>query len=682
MHQFLTNLNFQVSIVAFGVNLFFALYVLLRQRGWTSLLNRSYSFLLFTFALWNAGFAFKFSIFLYCGILFVAPPLHTFLRIILKNHAKNDRNTTRFLWIMSCIFASSFIIFRQPKLLYQMMCLGIIAPVLIWGIINLFKRIRLMSPNQERLRFWYVLSSIIIAGITGFMTLLAQLGFNLPEFGIIGAMLFTILTSIAFTRERLIDVGKITVRAIVIIIFALIFWFLIGILGYWQRETPTLSLMAIALSALVLVILYEPVTNLLEGQAAKMLNRSSYLFLLQLERFSEKINSMVLERELIQEFAKTLRSSDRIRAFGLYLMDRDNQHLILFDGDDVRYPPGSQIQKPEILIETMLYRKKAVNRYTVAKELRGGLPPVLRRHRIALYRALIRFRSQICFPITFAEKFMGFLSLGFADQDMGFTHREEDALTSVTRQFASALAHARLVERKEAKDRLATLGQLATGLAHEIRNPLGTIKAAVEYLQPSEYDEDQKEFLLMIRDEVDRLNRFVERFLSYARPAPMTEKTHLTSLESLIRRIILMYSARSDTSGIKITADYSEEIGHIKIPCDAWIQILSNLLENAIQALKGTGQIIITAHINLKRKMLEIRVEDSGPGIPKADQESIMQPFVTTKEKGTGLGLAIVTQICENLDAKISVHSSHLGGAAFQISYPLNNMEDSSEAVK
>ncbi|MBN1355159.1 hypothetical protein JXA40_02700 [bacterium] len=674
--------NTQAAAVAFGINTFLFFYVLLNKRGWSSLLNRTFAILILMYAAWNAGNALDNPLLFYSGLFLIAPSLHTFLIVFLRKRGHRERQINRILWGLGILLIVIFAYTGFHRTTCGLTALTLITPVGIWGGYYIFRRIQNNASRQERMRFAYVFAGLIAAALGGIASFFQFHRIPVLSVSTLGSLACTIFIAIAITRHRLIDIGRLASRTFIVTVFTLIFWFLIGILGNWSLNPPVAPLFSILIASMILVFLYEPLSRSLESQADRMLSRERYRFSLQVENFSQRMSSLLSEPELLKALTQMLRNSDLIGSFGIYLVDANNR-LFIRDGEDIRKPRGSEIEHPNILEEMMIYRRRPISRAEIAQDLRSGLPAVIRRHRIALYRDLTRLRAQVAFPIIFAEQFLGFLTLGFTDEEAGITLREETALIAVIRQFSAGLAHARLIQREKTRDRLASMGQLASGLAHEIRNPLATIKAAVQYLQPGDSDhrpsekaagqpDADAEFHAIIRDEVDRLNRFVERFLNFARPGLSDPSTNAEPIDQLIHRVLLLYRTRSDVTGVIFESDIDPEAERVSISLDAGMQILTNLIDNAIQAIGGAGTIRIGALRREGSDRLELAVEDSGPGISETDFDRVLQPFYTTRETGTGLGLAIVQQLVQALGLELAIGQSDLGGARFSVLFMIN----------
>jgi signal transduction histidine kinase len=240
--------------------------------------------------------------------------------------------------------------------------------------------------------------------------------------------------------------------------------------------------------------------------------------------------------------------------------------------------------------------------------------------------------------------------------------RTAEHLTEANRQVL--LAH----EAVRRSDKLAALGQLTAGLAHELRNPLGTIKASAEMLnkQLSAENEVARELAGFISTEVDRTNSLVTRFLQFARPLKLRMET--SDLAQLLDRSIT--AAEREAPGIAFYRNYAPEIPPFKFDAELMERVFYNLVLNAAQATAGGGAV--TVKTRAEGGVAEIAVIDRGVGIEPAQMKDIFNPFFTTKPEGVGLGLAIVAKIVDEHGGKIAVESEPGKGSIFVVSLPMD----------
>ena len=234
-----------------------------------------------------------------------------------------------------------------------------------------------------------------------------------------------------------------------------------------------------------------------------------------------------------------------------------------------------------------------------------------------------------------------------------------------------------LEEKVRRSEKLAAIGKLAAGVAHEIRNPLSSIRGFAQYLRNTLKDKPrEKEYAETIVSEVDRINRVVTDLLTFARPmeAQLAPADVTELVESTVR--LVQADARSRDVGIQMNLS---DLSIIPLDTHQIKQALLNLLLNSLQAVDSGGSIEVGAELDPSVSRLKIWVEDDGPGIAPDQKEKIFDPFFTTREKGTGLGLAIVHKIVENHNGEINLQSPPAGkvrGCRFTISIPVQSHDN------
>jgi len=231
----------------------------------------------------------------------------------------------------------------------------------------------------------------------------------------------------------------------------------------------------------------------------------------------------------------------------------------------------------------------------------------------------------------------------------------------------------------ERMDRLATLGELSAGIAHEIRNPLAGIKTSAQVLEESFSPGDfRSQLVVRIVKEIDRSNDLLKRFFNFARPSK--PKQDFYDIEMITDGVYLLLAPRLKKKKIAFKTDFSAEIPQIYADDGQIEQVILNLFLNAAEAMNKGGEISVSTDVDPEIKIFPdskesgavlVRVADSGPGIPDVKLEKIFNPFYTSKSDGVGLGLSISTRLLEENGGKIEVESELGRGSVFTIFLPL-----------
>ena len=262
------------------------------------------------------------------------------------------------------------------------------------------------------------------------------------------------------------------------------------------------------------------------------------------------------------------------------------------------------------------------------------------------------------------------------------TYRLAERNRAETRKLAEANLNLRQAEAQlRRSERLAALGQLTAGLAHEVRNPLGTIKSAAELLARNvalQEDAIGREMTGYIATEVTRINVIMSRFLDFARPHQLRVQSE--TLGAFLDHTIDRFENQNadDIGRISVKRIYPAGPS-LAFDAELMEHVVSNLLSNAAQASPPGG--VVTVKTQVVQDMIEIAVSDRGSGIDPKNLESIFNPFFTTKSAGTGLGLAIVAKIVEEHSGNVTVESKFGEGTVFRVFLPTTSSEPQYESA-
>jgi nitrogen-specific signal transduction histidine kinase len=242
-----------------------------------------------------------------------------------------------------------------------------------------------------------------------------------------------------------------------------------------------------------------------------------------------------------------------------------------------------------------------------------------------------------------------------------------------------------LEERERLRDRLASLGEMAAGIAHELKNPLAGIEVMAGLLRRQVQDKvDAQSILADIISEAKLANAIVVEMLEFVRPVRL--EIEPMAIADVLHQAINLAETKTTRGGVSVTMVVPEGLPTIEADRNRLCQVFTNLIANAFEALDGTGAVTITAALGAMEAdpafagtpqeptpILMVDVADNGPGVPAELNDRIFDPFFTTKTKGTGLGLGIVRKIVDAHDGRIDLNSSPEMGTRFRVTLPVSS---------
>lgn len=300
-------------------------------------------------------------------------------------------------------------------------------------------------------------------------------------------------------------------------------------------------------------------------------------------------------------------------------------------------------------------------------------------------KLLARLNAELVYPLNVMNRISGILVMGKKVNGKEFDKKELELLSLLLGQAAFAIEHASLYEiqrdrlkRMYRTDRLAVLGELAAGAAHEIKNPLTSIRSTIQYLS-NDFDVESEKGQMMheLLNETERINKIVQGLLSFARPSELNSME--VNLEQLINQTLLLVNNTLKKQRIEVEFEYFTEQTTIMGDAEQLKQVCLNIILNAVEAMKENDEshprtLYISMEegtlIDVRSRYLLISFEDTGKGIDEEDIENVFNPFFTTKEEGTGLGLAICFGIINRHKGELEVRSTLGKGTCFTIKLP------------
>jgi signal transduction histidine kinase len=299
---------------------------------------------------------------------------------------------------------------------------------------------------------------------------------------------------------------------------------------------------------------------------------------------------------------------------------------------------------------------------------------------------LKRLRMSVCVPLLVLNRLTGIVLFGSDEVGWKIARDDVDLLQALAGQAGLAFENAALhreqqdrLRRMYRTERLAAAGQLAAGVAHEIRNPLTSIRSTVQYVMPSFDPGDDRHLLLSeLLAEVDRIDRIVNDLLTLSRPGEFTPEA--VDMVELLDQCLLLIGAQARKQDVKLACEKELNCTILADPAQLK-QVFLNLLLNALQAMPSGG----TATVRCKRRQseltgtawMEVLITDTGSGIPAEYLDKIFDPFFTLKKEGTGLGLSISYSIVQQHRGDIEVQSEPGRGTTVVVRLPITGYENS-----
>jgi signal transduction histidine kinase len=548
---------------------------------------------------------------------------------------------------------------------------------------------------RDRIRFLASVGALAMTFTLG--DFLSFLGVYLPPIGAVLAIVFLFVLAESLTRPRLADLYELSGRLLVstALAFALagIFYVFITYIGRFGA----MYLNAV-LAAIVFLVLFEPLEHEVETRINRFFFRERYDLETSVVELRRRLAHTLENEEMIQVVLAGLERSRRATSCVIYLRDLDDSGFDVVGSIGTQPPPRLDALAMRPLLERLgmslsleeLAREAEIERDSKNAGAREGLAPTM-----TAVEALGAFKSSVILAIRGdSEELVGLMCVADDRVRDAFTPEEIALLETIAAQMGVAIANSRIYARMKERERLAALGSMAAGLAHEVKNPLGAIKGAAQLLEElgvgtTDGDPQTKEFLGIILEETDRLNRVVGSFLDYARPHAGNPVP--VDVNGAVRRTVQILSSQH-AEGVDVKLELSEPLPRARIDPEKLRQVLLNLVHNAIHAMDGRGRVTVgTSHRRATRgawggptsersgalrgddgggEVVEISVHDTGPGISQKVLKNLFVPFFTTKEKGTGLGLAISQSIVQNAGGSIYVQSQTGLGTKFVISLP------------
>lgn len=644
--------------------------------------------------LWGPGFSYQVHLFFN---LWLAPAalmlIQVFIRI--KNRISKTIRNVAVLYSLFFTVALAFGLDEFPwvKLAIQLAPAFTLIEVLhlMWIDRRLLSGLKRL-PKRPTVGFGrrnFIYFGALVAQSVALMDHFPWAGRYLPSIGNLILTIYLYFLSQAVLQQRLLNFGALISRVLVLGVFALTMTGIYAVLVAWVVDSPALFFLNSFIASFLVIMLLDPIRTLVGYFYQRLLTQAHLKVEQSLRESQMKLTGVVDPGSLFQIIIQTTENILKPNWIGFFLLRSDGTKFrrVRSVGKEPKGALRELLADHPILEESLRLRARGelpiVFDQVLENEIDRSTSATQREKWESLIQGLRALGGNLLIPLFDQNRVLGFLILDSEapPEPWGSNWGFLNVIYPFYEQATHALRNLEVYVRQREKERLAALGEMAAGLAHEIRNPLGAIKGAAQYLDPSQ-NRPESVFLKVIVDETDRLNRVVTQFLDFSKPSstdfqrvdlvPLVQKTVDLARLGLPENAAISF--RTATPDARVLA-VGEQIQ----------QVVLNLIQNSIKAVSGrdAGQIEVQVFREQSNEGPEVKitVEDNGAGIKRENIEKIFIPFFTTSPSGTGLGLSICQKMIEAHRGRIEVISEEGVFTRFTVTLPLVTDEPQGESA-
>jgi signal transduction histidine kinase len=477
-------------------------------------------------------------------------------------------------------------------------------------------------------------------------------------------------------KHRLLDIEIVFRKGI--IYSALLFTISAGytvltiILGrYLQNITGYSTLFINLISALIIVAGYKPLETFIENATDRIFFKGKYDYQKTLKSLSREISAITDMNLMMFMIIKRITETMKIDKVSIWLKEEKEgwREIKIRDDPMNRAVVSEQIKVNAALLKYLAQKREPILLEEIEHQINIQKMPDKTAKQLALVKSILKRKNiTAIIPIINRSELAGTLNLGSKLSGDIYTLQDLELLTILVNQTSVALENAKLKEQLERSDRLAVMGRFASSLAHEIRNPLTSIKAFFQMLNGDEDENDIQEISELALTEIARVEGLLNNLLHFARPRK--PEFSGVNLDEVLNETLIM--ARSDCvlSNVQIHKNAGKRIPETFADRSQLKQVFLNLIQNALQAMPDGGTLQINMAHCPEEDAVKITFTDSGRGIDKEHLPRLFEPFFTTKTQGTGLGLNISHRIITAHKGRIFVESKKGKGTSVHVILP------------
>ena len=540
----------------------------------------------------------------------------------------------------------------------------------------------------------YVLLAFLL-GIVSVVDYLQNFGFVIYPFGYLDAFICVPLLAYAILRHRLMDIEIIIKKGIlysVLMIAIVAEYSLLILVGQYifQSALGVNQFIATIVTAFVIAIGYKPLETFVTEITNEYFFKKKYDYQKTLKLSSEVMNLLTDIDRLVKLTTRIVsRKMDLVEASTLVLDEPNHRYIVKAAESKSRNLLDMTFSDNYELFKHLFHSKALLIKEEIINALNNKLTLSDERKRFtAIKKEMEKLHAQICIPCITRGKYMGnklvaVFCLGEKKSGDMYTMEDIQLLTTLSNQAAVAVENAimysdlmkQFQELKNTRDqliqadKLAVIGTMAAGIAHEIKNPLTSIQLYVQMMQERFDDKEfRQSFNQMVPSEVERLNKIVNDLTSFAKPAKLESEP--AQINDILEKSIRLSEISFKKLNVKVVRDFGT-VPNVSVNQQKMMQIFLNLIKNGAESMENGGTLTIKTYHDAFANKVCVDIKDEGHGITDENLKKLFAPFFTTKDKGTGLGLAITRRIIEEHKGEIKVKSKVGEGTTFTVELPV-----------
>lgn len=551
-------------------------------------------------------------------------------------------------WIRDLAYFSPTLIVVANLYLLISELVGGVRPRGGWGDFSPFSSMEMRSTLKRR-NFWLYLGGALVTLLCA-MDHVPWMGRVLPSIGLLLLALYFFFIKEAVLHQSLVSSRRILAKLLANGIGAAIIFLAFVLMTTWVKGNNALFLTNAFFAAFVAVWILDPIRSLVsiffQGLFLKEIPQINSL----IQNASKEIAGAFHAQAIAAATEKFLIAALDAPLVSFYALDSEGKRYVKIQDSSLALPESLPASFPLV----QFFGKAKTWMPALSMELERSAERETLPSKVAfthlVQESLQSLGSTLAFPFVHHKSILGFATVNLREPP---EHWDSSwgSLTLLAPYFERAgegLQELEVYARLRERDRLATVGEMAAGLAHEIRNPLSAIKGAAQVIEPKK-DDPNEPFLKIIVEEVNRLNLVVSQFLNYAKP--YRGESEWGDLRQLVLQLGASFQKRCEQASVHLDISATHPP---QVKCQPHLirLVISNLLENSLHALEGkTGKKNVSLRLQHtsgeKSVEVSVSVEDNGPGMTPEVLDKIFIPFFTQSPQGTGLGLPICQKIAE-----------------------------------